>query len=243
MNRPLQLEICVDALDSIRAAERGGADRVELCASLGEGGLTPSSGLIEQAVRATSLPVFVLLRPRVGDFVYDESELEATLADARVARDLGAKGFVVGALRAEGKIHLEFLERVIREADSLPVTFHRAFDFCVSPLDAVMQLRDAGVKRILTSGQAPRVEDGAQLIRELVDAAGERLSIMPGGGLREESLPEVVRITGAREFHTSASVALESTRTSDVALGPAESEARRVTSAERVARFRELLNG
>ena len=237
----LQLEICVDSPASLHAAVRGGADRVELCASLGEGGLTPSAGWIEQALESCSLPVFVLVRPRPGDFVYDTDEVECIVRDVRKVRELGAHGVVAGALRADGRVDAEFVQRVQDAAGSLPLTFHRAFDHCAEPLEALSELQRLGVRRVLTSGQAERAEDGAELLRTLVERAGDDVIVLPGGGVREATVAELVRQTGVREVHASASVEVATHATDGVSLGPAESSVRRVTSAERVAALRAAL--
>lgn len=226
------LEICVDSLASVRAAEAGGADRLELCQGLSEGGTTPTLGFLESAREATKLPIFVLLRPRAGGFVYGKAEVQCLLRDLESARENGAQGFVTGALTQEGGLDEDFLKRVLDAAGPLPVTFHRAFDVCAQPLELFDRLLDLGVQRLLTSGHAPRVEEGMDLLADLVQRGGDRMIVMPGGGLREETAVDLASLVRAREYHGSASRPVS---------GPAEFPAR-VADESRVARLKELLS-
>lgn len=197
------LEACVDSLASAVAAEQAGADRLELCAALSLGGLTPSSGLVEAVCEAVQIPVYILLRPRAGNFSYSEGEMEAMLRDARHFRTLGAAGMVTGVLDAAGNLHRERTQSLL-EAGELPVTFHRAFDHCQSPREAVEALAEIGVERILSSGQKASALDGAPLLRALNQEFGEVIAIMPGGGISPDNISKIAALTGAREFHFSA---------------------------------------
>ncbi|GAA2431939.1 copper homeostasis protein CutC [Actinomadura vinacea] len=201
----LTYEICIDSVAGALAAERAGAHRVELCAALFEGGLTPSLGTIRATLSAvSSIRVHVIIRPRGGDFIFDEHEVAAMEHDVALAREAGAHGMVIGALTAAGGIDRPVTERLIAAAGGLPVTFHRAFDMAADPFAALETLVDLGVHRVLTSGQEVSVLEGAPLIAELVRRAGERIAVMPGGGITERNVARVVEATGAREIHFAA---------------------------------------
>lgn len=198
------LEICIDGVASAHAASKAGADRVELCANLPEGGTTPSAGMIRSVRRAFSGGLMVIIRPRGYDFLYSEGEMEAMLEDIRVARDLGADGVVIGCLKANGTVDDERCARLIGAAGPLDVTFHRAFDMTRDLGEALETIHSLGVKRILTSGGKPDVPVGAPVIADLVKESAGRVSLMPGGGVNPENLAEIVRTTGVREIHLSA---------------------------------------
>lgn len=197
-------EVCVEGAASVRAAEQGGAQRVELCAGLVEGGTTPSLGTIVQSLELVSIPIVVLLRPRGGDFCYDDLDREIMIRDVRKVRELGAFGIATGALTPEGEVDLATMNELMEAAGDLSVTFHRAFDMTKDPYHSLETLAALGVDRILTSGQERTVPEGLHLIRGLSNAAGNRLSIMPGGGIREENVQEVIQQTGVKEVHFTA---------------------------------------
>ncbi len=199
--RDVIVEVCLDSADSAVAAERGGADRVELCDNLIEGGTTPSAGMIAAARSAVDLGLMVMIRPRGGDFCYSPLEVEAMLHDLAVARDLGADGVVFGVLRPDGTIDAETCGRLIEAARPLPVTFHRAFDMTGDPLAALDTLIELGVDRLLTSGQEATALEGAELIAELVARASDRLAVMPGVGITQRNLRRILAETGAAEIH------------------------------------------
>lgn len=198
------LEICIDRVSSAQAAEEGGADRVELCAGLPEGGTTPSAGMIRMVRGAFPGGVMVIIRSRGNDFLFSEDEMEVMLHDIRVARDLGADGVVIGCLTAEGRVDRERCERLMDMAAPLDITFHRAFDMTRDRAEALEDLAALGIRRVLTSGGQADVPAGAGEIRALVEQAAGRLSVMPGGGVTEDNLAEIVRATGVREIHLSA---------------------------------------
>lgn len=198
------LEICIDGVASARAALSGGADRVELCANLPEGGTTPSAGMIREVRAAFRGGLMVIIRPRGYDFLFSEDEMSVMLHDVRVARELGADGVVIGCLTADGRVDRERCGRLVDAAGKLDVTFHRAFDMSRDLLEALEDIARLGVRRVLTSGGEPDVPSGANVIQDLVKRAGNRLSIMPGGGVTEMNLGEIVRATGVREIHLSA---------------------------------------
>ncbi|BCU79104.1 copper homeostasis protein CutC [Luteolibacter sp. LG18] len=199
----MKLEICIDSVESAVAAERAGAIRVELCAGLMEGGITPSAGMIRAVRQRVSLGLMVIIRPRGGDFLYDDTEMEVMLEDIAVARKLGVDGIVIGALLADGRVDEEKIRTLIEAAGPLQVTFHRAFDVSRDPFESLDALASLGVHRILTSGQEASVLEGADLIRGLVKAAGERLVILPGGGITPRNIAKIAALTEASEFHLS----------------------------------------
>ena len=226
------IEVCANSVQSCIAAQQGGADRVELCAALAEGGLTPSFATIALARANTDITLHVIVRPRGGDFLYTALEVATMEADIHAMHSLQVDGVVVGCLTADGDIDLRTLDRLMEAADGLPVTFHRAFDRCRHPLVAMRQLRAAGVAR--------------ELLRQLVSEAGPQLCIMPGCGVNETNIRQLAAATGAHEFHFSASEPVKSQmriRNDQVAMGAAgvDEYTRMETSASRVSRTIEAL--
>ncbi|MBQ8454809.1 MAG: copper homeostasis protein CutC [Bacteroidaceae bacterium] len=202
MDEELRLEVCCGDLQSVHAAIEGGAQRVELCEALDVDGLTPSEEMMEQAI-GMGIPVQVLIRPREGDFVYGKEEVARMKRDVRLAKRLGANGVVIGALRSDGGIDEEAVGLLVEEAEGLSITFHRAFDVCARPLEALEQIIALGCHRLLTSGQAPSAEQGIPLIKKLVEQAAGRLIIMPGAGVNAGNACRILRETGANEIHGS----------------------------------------
>ena len=199
-----KLEVCAGSIESIKAAYEGGAYRVELCSALSEDGLTPSAGMIRYARSLEGLKVNVLIRPRCGDFVYTEEEISCMEEDIRLCRKLGVDGVVIGALTQEGDIDLATCRRLVEAAKGMSITFHRAFDVCRNPQEAVKQVVALGCHRLLTSGQQPTAEEGIGLLRRLVEQVGERLIIMPGSGVNPGNAACILDATGAAEIHASA---------------------------------------
>jgi copper homeostasis protein len=199
------LEICVDTPDGLAAAITGGADRIELCAALSVGGITPSPAFIAAASRAP-VPVFVMNRPRDGDFVYSAAEAEQMRADLRVIREAGGmvRGFVTGACREDGTLDRALLGGLMAGKGALRATLHRAFDLVPDPFAALEEAIELGFDRILTSGLAPTAAEGAELIAELVLRAKGRIIVMPGGGIRPQGARDLVARTGVVEVHASA---------------------------------------
>lgn len=202
----LLFEICIDSVAGVRAARKAGAARVELCAALLEGGITPSLGMIRQAVAAAEgrLTVHVIIRPRGGDFLYDDDEFTIMRRDIEAAKEAGADGVVIGLLDADGAVDERRSAELIAAARPLSVTFHRAFDVArdaEQSLDALIRL---GVDRLLTSGQAPSVLEGAPLIRRLIGRAAGRIVVMPGGDITARNAARIAAETGAQEFHFAA---------------------------------------
>lgn len=198
------LEICIDRVSSAEAAAKGGADRVELCANLPEGGTTPSAGMIRGVRSVFSGGLMVIIRPRGHDFLFTEGEMEVMVHDIEVARDLGADGVVIGCLTADGRVDLKRCERLIAAAGPLDITFHRAFDMSRDLGEALEDIIGLGIKRVLSSGGHADVPGGIARLTALVKQAGGRASIMPGGGVTESNAGEIVRATGVSEIHLSA---------------------------------------
>ena len=196
-------ESCVDSHDAARASTLGGAGRVELCARLDVGGTTPDAALIERCVASVAIPVFVMIRPRGGSFVYERGEVEAMAADIRTAIAAGARGVVFGALRSDATIDTGIMRRLIDVARPLPVTCHKAIDATRDPLEALETLLALGVDRVLTSGGADTAAAGAASIARMVTRAGDALTVMAGGGVRAHNVAAIVQRTGVREVHAS----------------------------------------
>jgi copper homeostasis protein len=198
------LEVAANSVASAFAAQAGGAGRVELCASLDEGGVTPSHGTIAAARRGLTIPLYVLIRPRAGDFVYEEPELAAMLDDIAHCRSLGCDGVVVGALTLDGDVDRDACARLVGAANGMGVTFHRAFDVTVDKAATLEALIDLGFERVLTSGGMSSAAAGASLLSQLVAQAGERITVMPGAGIEPGNIAVLRDATRAREFHASA---------------------------------------
>ena len=200
-----RFEVCANSVESCVAAQQGGADRVEMCAGIPEGGTTPSYGEIKTARRVlTSTRLHVIIRPRGGDFLYSPLELERMEEDIRVARELGADGVVFGCLRRDGSIDTEANRRLMDCARGMSVTFHRAFDRCRDPRKGLEELIETGFGRVLTSGQKPTALEGCGLIKELHTQAAGRIIILAGSGVNERNIREIHDKTGVTEFHFSA---------------------------------------
>jgi copper homeostasis protein len=198
------LEVAANSAASAFAAQEGGAGRVELCASLDEGGVTPSHGTLVLAREGLEIPLYVLIRPRAGDFVYDDHEIEAMVDDIMHCRELGCDGVVVGALTPEGDIDVDACERFLEAAQGMGVTFHRAFDLVEDQAAALEVLIELGFERVLTSGGMPGAVAGAGRLARLVAQAGQRISVMPGAGIEPANVAALRDLTRAREFHASA---------------------------------------
>jgi copper homeostasis protein len=197
------IEIATSDFATTRAAVAGGADRIELCANLAEGGTTPSLGTIQQCREKFSIALFPIIRPRGGDFLYTDEEFAIMLADVERCKQLGCDGVVIGLLNRDGSIDTQRTSALINAAYPLGVTFHRAFDRCKDPFAAMEQLIEAGCERILTSGQQPSVTDGVELVAALQKEAANRIIIMPGSGVRKENIKMLAEKTGCHEFHSS----------------------------------------
>lgn len=197
------IEIATADFITTKAAVEGGADRIELCAALSDGGTTPSYGTILQCREAFDVDLYPIIRPRSGDFFYTEEEYQIIFKEVKLCKELGCDGVVIGLLNADGTIDIKRTEALIQAAYPLEVTFHRAFDRCKDPFKALEQLIAIGCQRILTSGQQPTVMEGLDNLVQLVKAANERIIIMPGSGLRKDNIKLLAEKTGAIEFHSS----------------------------------------
>lgn len=211
MNKDFLFEICANGVESCLAAQEGGADRVELCAGIPEGGTTPSYGEIKVARRLlTSTRLHVIIRPRGGDFLYTPLEVERMEEDIRMCRELGVDGVVIGCLNADGTLDMDANRRLLDAAGTMSVTFHRAFDRSRDPEHVLEQLADMGVSRVLTSGQQPTAEMGIEMLGRLNQAARGRITILAGCGVNEHNIRKIQAETGVHEFHFSARVAVKS---------------------------------
>jgi copper homeostasis protein len=197
------LEICVDSVESARAAQAGGAQRVELCSSLIEGGVTPSSGLIGAVRECLSIPMVTIVRPRGGDFFYSGEEFAVIKRDIAAARDQGAHGVALGVLLPDGQVDLERTRELVELARPMEVTFHRAIDWAPDMEEALEQVMEAGADRILTSGGAQTAMLGAKCIARMVARADRRIGVMVCGTVRKDNIGEIARRTHALEFHAS----------------------------------------
>ena len=201
------LEICVDSVKSAINAERGKATRLELCSNLIIGGTTPTKSLFEEVKKNVNIPINVLIRPRFGDFLYSDSEVNIIKNEIKMFKKLGVDGIVVGILTKNGEIDLDNMKKFIEGAQDIPITFHRAFDVCREPLKAFYQLQELGIQNILTSGQSQDCLRGKKLLKELVKISTKnsknKTEILVGAGLNIENIDEIVNFTGATNFHFS----------------------------------------
>ena len=233
------LEVCAGSVQSVIAARDGGATRVELCSALEIGGITPSAGLMREARKVNDIALHVLIRPRGGDFLYDEQEAECMVQDIITAKECGADGVVIGALTADGEIDIPLCSRLATAAQGMNITFHRAFDMCRDPYKALEEIIALGCNRILTSGQAATAEAGIETIKKLVTLANDRISIMPGCGVNANNAAKILDTTGACEIHASARKSVGSAmrfRHSGVSMGNPENDefARKETDSNEV---------
>lgn len=223
MSNKSKIEICANSVESAVKAQQAGAYRVELCAGIPEGGTTPSFGEIRMARQLLhQTKLHVIIRPRGGDFLYSPIEQEIMLHDIKVARQLGADGVVFGCLTAEGDVDVPLMKKLLNGVGEMSVTFHRAFDMCSNPKEALEQIIDLGIDRILTSGQEETAEKGIPLLKELVELADGRIIIMPGCGVNAGNIRKIAEETGTSEFHFSGRSAIESGmiyRNSKVSMG------------------------
>ena len=198
------LEICANSMHSALIAQDAGAHRVELCENLKEGGTTPSFGTISETRKQLHISLYVLIRPRPGDFLYTKEEFDIMKADIEMCKTLGCEGVVIGILTKDGEVDFERTQELVKLASPMGVTFHRAFDRCKDPFKALEVIINTGCERILTSGLKNSVLEATDLIKELVEKANNRISIMPGAGIKSTNILELKEITKAKEYHSSA---------------------------------------
>lgn len=201
----VRVEVCANGLTSLINAQEAGADCAELCESLEVGGLTPSYGTLKKVAKATKIPVRVLIRPRGGDYNYDENEMQVMIEDIQLCQKLGYEGIVIGILDEDNMPDYAKLQRLIDSAGSMKLTFHRAIDACSKPIEAVQKLIEMGFDKILTSGGKPNAEAGIPLIAELNQLFGNQINIMAGGGIKETNVQKIIYETKATNCHFSAS--------------------------------------
>jgi len=197
------LEVAVFNIQSALQAQSAGADRLELCENPYDGGTTPSFGMLKTIIEKISIPVFPIIRPRGGDFLYSDEEYEVMKKDILLCKELGFKGAVLGLLHIDGSIDIERTKKLVDSAYPLQITFHRAFDRAKNPMKSLEQLIQAGCARILTSGQKPNVGNALNMIKDLIEQASNRIIILPGSGVRSNNLEKIMQ-TGAKEYHSSA---------------------------------------
>jgi copper homeostasis protein len=234
MQNGFVLEICVESVDRAVAAERGGAHRIELCADLSSGGITPSAGMMQVARRDLHIPIHIPIRPRAGDFFYTDREFQIMESDIRMAKQLGMDGVVLGLLDEKRHVDVQRTARLVKLAHPLPVTFHRAFDLCQDLPLSLEQVIRTGAARILTSGGEARATEGLAPLAKLVTAAAGRIVVMPGGGIALDDVSLVLRQTAAREIHTSLRLISVSSN-----LGSKIKKPLRLTKGKQVSEFEE----
>lgn len=242
----IEMEVCANSVSSALAAQLGGAKRVELCANLAEGGTTPSYAEIAMARNMLLIELFPIIRPRGGDFLYSDLEFELMKQDIKICKQLNCDGIVTGILTAEGKVDKTRCAELIELAKPMEVAFHRAFDMTVDLQQALEDLIELGVVRILTSGGKASAIDGAQTLAKLTVQAGHRIIIMPGAGINTSNITELISLTGAKEFHASARRQLDSKmifRNKDLNMGNQTDEySYSITDTELVRNLLELAN-
>jgi copper homeostasis protein len=242
------LEVCAGDIDSVIAAANGGAHRVELCSALVEGGVTPSIGFIKQALKVNGIKVHVLIRPRGGDFLYTKEEVDIMVDDVIACREAGVHGVVIGALTADGHIDVDVCRRLVEAAGhDINITFHRAFDLCADPIEALDQIIALGCNRLLTSGQAASAIEGVDMLAKLVQHANGRLTILAGGGVSASNAAQIIAQSGTNEVHASARSTVGSKMTyrkDGVSMGAPDSDeyARKVTDVEIVKNILAAIN-
>lgn len=200
------LEVCVDSYTSMITAKKAGADRIELCSALNIGGLTPSYGLMKKAKDLKDIEVFVMIRPRSGDFLYDDNEFETMKDDIILAKEMGFQGVVTGILLSNGNIDIDRMKELVKTAHPLKVVLHRAFDDAKDPIEDIPKLIEMGICRILTSGQRKNALEGANYIGQLQKNFGDYITIMPGCGVNANNLEELYKLTRCTHFHLSGKV-------------------------------------
>ncbi len=203
MSSEIILEICANSVDSALMAQKGGAQRVELCDNIYEGGTTPSYGAIKVAGERLNIELNIIIRPRGGDFCYSDLEFEIMQKDIEFAKKNGVNGIVIGLLHPDGSIDVKRTKQLVELAKPMPVTFHRAFDVSNEPFQALDDIIDCGCDRLLTSGHKNKAYDGVDLLKKLIEKADNRIIIMPGSGINETNVQEIFEKTGAKEFHAS----------------------------------------
>ena len=227
--KKILFEACVDSPESSIAAQEGGADRLELCADLLEGGITPSAGTIDLVCKKVNIPVMVMVRPRGGDFCYSDYEFEEMKRDIELAKQYNISGVVFGILNEDGTVDKKRVNELVQLARPLKITFNRAFDMTRDPFEALNNLIELGIERVLTSGHEINVDEGIETLKKLVERSENKIIIMPGGGVNENNAAKIVNRCNVKEIHGSARVKKEN--------------GMMTTSAERIRKIKEAVNG
>lgn len=204
------LEVCTDSTESALAAREGGADRIELCGNLIIGGTTPSPELFKEIRKNCDIRAHILIRPRFGDFCYTDHEFAIIKEEVKTFKKLGAEGVVVGILKPDGTLNMEQMRELMKEAEGMSVTLHRAFDVCVDPFEALDQAIELGVDTILTSGQKNTCMEGVGLLKELVKRSAGRVTIQGGAGISADAIRKLYPKTGITAYHMSGKIVLDS---------------------------------
>ena len=210
MNNRFLLECATDSVESALAAAKGGADRLELCANLIIGGTTPTLALYDEVRSHSDIPLFILIRPRFGDFVYSDYEANVICREIEMFQKAGAEGVVIGSLNKDGSLNAEHMKRFIDSAKDMSITLHRAFDMCADPFATLQQAKELGVNTILTSGQAPSSLEGIELYEKLIEKANGEISILAGGGIKASTIEKLLEQTSLTAFHMSGKIVVES---------------------------------
>lgn len=240
------LECCVDSVESAIEAKKGGADRIELCSALVIGGLSPSKALFEKIKSEVGIRTHVLLRPRFGDFCYTDYEHEIIKEEIRMFKEAGADAVVIGSLKPDGSLNMEQMRELVKEAEGMSITLHRAFDMCKDPFQTLEQVKELGIDTILTSGQKNSCAEGAELLAQLVEKSEGKVDILIGAGVDASVIKELYEKTKARSYHMSGKITLDSEmvyRKEEVSMGVASMSEYEVwrTSAERVRTAQKVL--
>lgn len=210
MNKKYLLECATDSVESALAAAKGGADRLELCANLIIGGTTPTLALFDEVRSHSDIPLYILIRPRFGDFLYSDYEANVICREIEMFRKAGAEGVVIGSLNKDGFLNMEHMKRFMDCAKDMSVTLHRAFDMSADPIVTLEQAKELGVNTILTSGQAPSSLEGIDLYEKLIEKAGDEISILAGGGIKASTIKTLLEKTSLTSFHMSGKIVVES---------------------------------
>lgn len=240
------IEACVDSVESAIEAEKGGADRLELCSNLIIGGTTPSINLFKLVKEKVGIAINVLIRPRFGDFLYTENELEIIKREIQMFKEAGANAVVIGVLKSDGTLDVENMKKLMNVAEGMKVTLHRAFDVCRDPFKTLEDAKTLGIDTILTSGQKNKCIEGLELIKELVERSKGKVEILVGSGVNSTNADRIIKHTNATSLHLSGKVDLDSGmeyRKEEVSMGlPLISEYTiQRTSAEEIKKVRDLL--
>lgn len=210
MGNKFLLECATDSVESALAAAKGGADRLELCANLIIGGTTPTLALYDEVRSRSDIPLFILIRPRFGDFLYSDYEANVICREIEMFQKAGAEGVVIGSLNKDGSLNVEHMKRFIESAKDMSVTLHRAFDMSANPLETLVKAKELGVNTILTSGQAPSSLEGIDLYEKLIEKANGEISILAGGGIKASTIEKLLKQTSLTAFHMSGKIVVES---------------------------------